>query len=777
MNFPVIPKPPTKGDERENYRWQYLICEVLNGLRAIWLEHNKTQGLELADDTLPNPDGYKHVTNAQVKVYGDHVREINNNPHGTDWDMLEGTINHLPMNVVPVSVPGDIGTVSWNLEHQCLDVKTSPEVTLQVGQEDIVHVYNQSGVAIPNGSVVYINGAHLSHPTVALAKAIPGGFSNTLLITTSAIDNGAEGFCTSRGMLHGFNTSGYVSGDILYLSDSVLGGLTKTKPIPPNYVIPLATTLDSIVDGIIYVQIVAAGAITSITDLAVAAKDPTGFVDNANITLSYDSATQKITLTHPSKLQYYWQGSIKELGAAGSWTSSAHANTAGHQYFLSSADGINFTWAADTAWEFWYIQAAYVYYGATNKFALREVHGLMNWESHQEFHLQIGTYKKSGGSVAYTGTQPSVSATTVQDEDIQTIIPAITPGAVYTQLSLQGATGISTFDVGNSQIVHLGPNPMWNQWTGAAWQYTNMDNNSYMSIFLIAVPAGADAGSQVFRYIWVQGQANNATLSGEQAVSFSTLNLGQLSGIFTEFVPIARIIVNHTTGTTFLISQTDSLSGNKSSYVSVSGSWLSTVATDATLTGLGTTALPLSVAKLATGRTIAITGPITYTSPSFDGSSNVTAAATVTSQTGTGSKFVMDTSPTIITPNITTGLTIAGTTQLRGYKEDVWTPTPTNFTTVGTPTYTGRYTRIGRLVRIDMTIVPATSTASSYTSTDFTGLPYTVLQGTSGTVGNDQGQVLGLCDIITAGYIFTPTWPANGNTIWISFSYITGDAF
>jgi hypothetical protein len=61
-----------------------------------------------------------------------------------------------------------------------------------------------------------------------------------------------------------------------------------------------------------------------------------------------------------------------------------------------------------------------------------------------------------------------------------------------------------------------------------------------------------------------------------------------------------------------------------------------------------------SAAKLTTGRTIGITGPITWTSPTFDGSGNVTAAATITSQTGTGSKLVTDASPTITTPTITT---------------------------------------------------------------------------------------------------------------------------
>ena len=67
--------------------------------------------------------------------------------------------------------------------------------------------------------------------------------------------------------------------------------------------------------------------------------------------------------------------------------------------------------------------------------------------------------------------------------------------------------------------------------------------------------------------------------------------------------------------------------------------------------------------KLTTGRTLSITGPFTWTSPAFDGSGNVTAAATVTSQAGTGSTFMMDTDPiaqnsfTVNQPTVTVGQT------------------------------------------------------------------------------------------------------------------------
>ncbi len=66
------------------------------------------------------------------------------------------------------------------------------------------------------------------------------------------------------------------------------------------------------------------------------------------------------------------------------------------------------------------------------------------------------------------------------------------------------------------------------------------------------------------------------------------------------------------------------------------GTPASGVATNLTGTATGLTAG--SATALATGRTIGITGDLTYTSPSFDGSGNVTAAgtlATVNSNTGT----------------------------------------------------------------------------------------------------------------------------------------------
>ena len=62
---------------------------------------------------------------------------------------------------------------------------------------------------------------------------------------------------------------------------------------------------------------------------------------------------------------------------------------------------------------------AYVYYGTSDKFALRECHGIMPFNTHQELHNVIGTYRNSGGTLAdYT-----VSSTTAADRRKKLITP------------------------------------------------------------------------------------------------------------------------------------------------------------------------------------------------------------------------------------------------------------------------------------------------------------------------------------------------------------------
>jgi hypothetical protein len=131
------------------------------------------------------------------------------------------------------------------------------------------------------------------------------------------------------------------------------------------------------------------GALNALPLTAVAAAgDYTGFVTGSGLNVSYNWTNRQITLTGET-IQYYWRGILHTLTSP--WTSSSHSPTVG-SWYLMSTDGQNFIWS-QTPWGFTDIMVAYVNYRAIENetFAVRETHELMDTDSHEEFHRQIGT--------------------------------------------------------------------------------------------------------------------------------------------------------------------------------------------------------------------------------------------------------------------------------------------------------------------------------------------------------------------------------------------------
>jgi len=110
---------------------------------------------------------------------------------------------------------------------------------------------------------------------------------------------------------------------------------------------------------------------------------------------------------------------------------------------------------------------------------------------------------------------------------------------------------------------------------------------------------------------------------------------------------------------------------------------------------------------------------------------------------------------------------------LNWYEQGTWTPSPTNLTVIGTPSYTGTYVRIGRVVYIILEVAASTSTASTANSTYFTGLPFTIaIDSVINSVGANAvtSPGSGLITKFSGGRIYTPTWGATG-TIELSGFY------
>jgi hypothetical protein len=330
-------------------------------------------------------------------------------------------------------------------------------------------------------------------------------------------------------------------------------------------------------------------------------KDPTGFIDPENNISTYDSSARTVTLT--GTVAAYWRGALVPILTTG-WVSAAHPSSPTGGWFLYY-DGSNFVWS-QTPWTFDLMQIAYVYYTASDKFAIRETHGLMPWQAHQELHQVVGTYWGSGGdmsgyvlnSTTAADRRPGVSATLIHDEDLLTTNPLLAAGT-YTQMYLVGAGPTNTFTTAATDIVPLsGAQPYYNQFTGGSWQQTLMANNSYMTVWLVAVPAEAGAASQAYRYLWIQGQANNSTLSNEAALTFNGSSLGSMSTIFTEFIELGRVILKYQSSN-WSIAQVDKIVGSRVSSTTSSSGALTSVSVTAPLTGTGTAVDPIVAPQFA----------------------------------------------------------------------------------------------------------------------------------------------------------------------------------
>ena len=155
-------------------------------------------------------------------------------------------------------------------------------------------VFNKTGSQIPKLSVVYINGGQGDQPTIALASASGEMTSSkTYGITAENINNMSTGKVIVAGALTGVNTDqfnptapqGDINGATLWLSPTVSGGLTSTKPSAPYHMVSVGTVVRTHQnEGVIEVRIQNGFELEELHNVAIS-----GLANNQFI--KYDSST------------------------------------------------------------------------------------------------------------------------------------------------------------------------------------------------------------------------------------------------------------------------------------------------------------------------------------------------------------------------------------------------------------------------------------------------------------------------------------------------------
>ena len=148
------------------------------------------------------------------------------------------------------------GRVFYDQTNDALAVyNAESDVTLQIGQEEWIRVYNNTGATITNGTPVYLNGEFGTVPTIAVSSATTEAAAYAVGLATHDIENSSYGYVTARGVVGDLDTSGLTAGDRVHVAPTA-GNLQTDAPTYPNFPTDIGVCLISNAStGCIYVDI------------------------------------------------------------------------------------------------------------------------------------------------------------------------------------------------------------------------------------------------------------------------------------------------------------------------------------------------------------------------------------------------------------------------------------------------------------------------------------------------------------------------------------------
>ena len=156
----------------------------------------------------------------------------------SDWNATTGVAQILNKPTIPAAVTNtsdliNDGADGVNPFITALDIPTTGQASTLVRE-----VKNMTGATLTKGTIVYISGANGNKILVSKAQASSESLSSrTFGLLQSNILNNGVGNCVVIGDLSGLDTSSFTEGVQLYLSPTIAGAYTTTKPSAPDHLV------------------------------------------------------------------------------------------------------------------------------------------------------------------------------------------------------------------------------------------------------------------------------------------------------------------------------------------------------------------------------------------------------------------------------------------------------------------------------------------------------------------------------------------------------------
>lgn len=295
---------------------------------------------------------------------------------------------------------------------------------------------------------------------------------------------------------------------------------------------------------------------SSLNDAVTAAGEPMGHVNNADSALSFDASTRTVTISPTGAAFVVWCKTAKYTFTTPQ--SVVIPDTTGLHYVYFNTVGVLstrttfFDWPNDAP-------TAYVAWNAATQaapFFADERHGItLDWQTHEYLHrtrgaalangFGISNYTITGSGSSDADAQFDLSGGTFFDEDLQVdVTHSNSPTPNTWQQDLAGPAQIPVLYRSGSGWVRDNPTnfvlkagtatPRYNTESGGVWGLTDVPNNSYSSVWVLAT------NNLTYPVVAIMGQYASNNESEAESFDWGELNLDGFPSI--EFRPLYKIV-------------------------------------------------------------------------------------------------------------------------------------------------------------------------------------------------------------------------------------------